>query len=112
MRKGDADGPRNRPVLRCSRLRATHLWTRRIDAAFRDRAPRMVRVDGADEIVVEQGQVLSGIGLLSNTGVRFESPERSPAERASRTSLGVAAPPTRICAASVSTGWPAQCSTL
>jgi hypothetical protein len=51
------------------------LWTKRIDAAFRDRAPRMVRVDGADEIVVEQGQVLSGIGLLSNTGVRFEAPE-------------------------------------
>ena len=74
-RKGDADGPRNRPVLRFSRLRATHLWTKRIDAAFRDRAPRMGRVDGADEIVVEQGQVLSGIGLLSNTGVRFEAPE-------------------------------------
>ena len=32
----------------------------------------MVRVDGADEIVVKQGQVLSDIGLLSNTGVRFE----------------------------------------
>jgi hypothetical protein len=31
------------------------LWTKRIDAAFRDRAPRMVRVEGADEIVVEQG---------------------------------------------------------
>src|SRR5438067_3119323 len=30
---------------------------------------------GLDEIVVEQGQVLSGIGLLSNTGVRFEAPE-------------------------------------
>jgi hypothetical protein len=54
------------------------LWTKRIDAAFRDRAPRMVRVDGADEIVVEQGQVLSGIGLLSNTGVRFEAPEIVP----------------------------------
>jgi hypothetical protein len=51
------------------------LWTKRIDAAFRDRAPRMERVDGADEIVVAQGQVLSGIGLLSNTGVRFEAPE-------------------------------------
>jgi hypothetical protein len=68
------------------------LWTTRIDAAFRDRAPRMVRVDGADEIVVAQGQGLSGIGLLSNTGVRFEAPERSPAERAARTSLGVARP--------------------
>jgi hypothetical protein len=51
------------------------LWTKRIDAAFRDRAPRMERVDGADEIVVAQGQVLSGIGLLSNTGVRFEALE-------------------------------------
>ena len=30
---------------------------------------------GLDAIVVEQGQVLSGIGLLSNTGVRFEAPE-------------------------------------
>jgi len=35
----------------------------------------MERVDGADEIVVAQGQGLSGIGLLSNTGVRFEAPE-------------------------------------
>src|SRR4029434_11116501 len=51
------------------------LWTTRIDAAFRDRASRMGRVDGADAIVVEQGQVLSGIGLLSNTGVRCEAPE-------------------------------------
>jgi hypothetical protein len=32
-------------------------------------------VSGADAIVVEQGQVLSGIGLLSNIGVRFEAPE-------------------------------------
>jgi hypothetical protein len=88
------------------------LWTKRIDAAFRDRAPRMVRVDGADEIVVEQGQVLSGIGLLSNPGVRFEAPERSPAERASRTSLGVAPTPTSTCATCGSTGWPAKCSPL
>jgi len=35
----------------------------------------MGRVDGADAIVVEQGQVRSGIGLLSNTGVRCEAPE-------------------------------------
>ena len=51
------------------------LWTTRIDAVFRDRAPRMVRVDRADAIVVEQGQVLSGLGLLSTTGVRCEAPE-------------------------------------
>src|SRR5512132_2156982 len=51
------------------------LWTTRIDAAFRDRAPRIVRIDGADEIVIEQDQVLSGIGLISNAGARFEAPE-------------------------------------
>ncbi len=51
------------------------LWTKRIDAAFRHRAPRMVRVDGADEIVIEDNQVLSGIGLISNAGARFEHPE-------------------------------------
>src|SRR5436305_15086667 len=51
------------------------LWATRIDAAFRDRAPRMVRIDGADEIVIEKDQVLSGIGLISNAGARFEAPE-------------------------------------
>jgi predicted TIM-barrel fold metal-dependent hydrolase len=51
------------------------LWQTRIDHAFRDRAPRMVRIDGADQIVVEADQVLSGIGLISNAGARFEAPE-------------------------------------
>jgi len=51
------------------------LWTRRIDAAFRDRAPRIQRGDGTDYIVVEGNQVLSGIGLILNAGARFEAPE-------------------------------------
>jgi predicted TIM-barrel fold metal-dependent hydrolase len=51
------------------------LWQTRIDAAFRDRAPRLQRIDGADQIVVEADQVLSGIGLISNAGARFEAPE-------------------------------------
>ena len=51
------------------------LWATRIDAPFRDRAPRIVRVAGADEIVVEGDQVLSGIGLISNAGARFDAPE-------------------------------------
>jgi predicted TIM-barrel fold metal-dependent hydrolase len=51
------------------------LWQTRIDAAFRDRAPRIQRIDGADQIVVEADQVLSGIGLISNAGARFEAPE-------------------------------------
>jgi predicted TIM-barrel fold metal-dependent hydrolase len=51
------------------------LWSKRIDAAFRDRAPRMQRIDGADQIVIEADQILSGIGLISNAGARFEAPE-------------------------------------
>jgi predicted TIM-barrel fold metal-dependent hydrolase len=51
------------------------LWTTRIDAAFRDRAPRMVRIDGVDQLVVEKDQVLAGIGLISNAGARFDAPE-------------------------------------
>jgi len=51
------------------------LWATRIDKAFRARAPRIQRIDGADQIVVEAGQVLSGIGLISNAGARFEAPE-------------------------------------
>src|SRR5262245_58978284 len=51
------------------------LWTRRIDAAFRHRAPRMERIDGVDQLVVEADQILSGIGLISNAGARFDAPE-------------------------------------
>src|SRR6266487_2453810 len=51
------------------------LWQTRIDAPFRDRAPRIERIDGADQIVVEADQILSGIGLISNAGARFDSPE-------------------------------------
>src|ERR1700704_2982888 len=51
------------------------LWQTRIDAAFRDRAPRIQRIDGGDHIVVEADQILSGIGLISNAGARFEAPE-------------------------------------
>jgi predicted TIM-barrel fold metal-dependent hydrolase len=51
------------------------LWTTRIDAAFRDRAPRMLRINGVDQLVVEEHQVIAGIGLISNAGARFEAPE-------------------------------------
>jgi hypothetical protein len=56
------------------------LWQTRIDAAFRDRAPRIERIDGADQIVVEADQILSGIGLISNAGARFAVPETISAE--------------------------------
>ena len=50
------------------------LWQTRIDAPFRDRAPRIQRIDGADQIVVDADQILSGVGLISNAGARFEAP--------------------------------------
>jgi predicted TIM-barrel fold metal-dependent hydrolase len=56
------------------------LWHTRIDRAFRDRAPRIERIDGGDYIVVERDQILSGIGLISNAGARFEAPETISAE--------------------------------
>src|SRR3977135_4251729 len=56
------------------------LWQTRIDAAFRDRAPRIERIDGADQLVIETDQVLSGIGLISNAGARFEAPETISAQ--------------------------------
>jgi len=56
------------------------LWQTRIDAAFRARGPRMVRIDGADQIVIEADQILSGIGLISNAGARFDAPETISAQ--------------------------------
>jgi len=56
------------------------LWQTCIDAAFRDRAPRIERIGGAEQIVVEADQILSGIGLISNAGARFEAPETISAE--------------------------------
>ncbi len=56
------------------------LWQTRIDAPFRERAPRIQRIDGTDQIVVETDQILSGIGLISNAGARFEAPETISAQ--------------------------------
>jgi predicted TIM-barrel fold metal-dependent hydrolase len=56
------------------------LWTTRIDVAFRDRAPRMQRLHGVDQLVVEAQQVIAGIGLISNAGARFEAPETISAQ--------------------------------
>ena len=47
---------------------------------FRDRAPRIERIESADQIVVEADQILSGIGLISNAGARFEAPETISAQ--------------------------------
>ena len=51
------------------------LWAKRIDPRFKDRAPHMQRVGDVDHLVVEGGQMIAGIGLISNAGARFEAPE-------------------------------------
>jgi predicted TIM-barrel fold metal-dependent hydrolase len=51
------------------------LWTARIDAAFRDRCPRVIREGMYDHWVVEDGKKVGSIGLVSQAGVRFEAPE-------------------------------------
>ena len=51
------------------------LWTTRIDKTLRDRAPRLQRVGEVDRIVIEDGQLFAGIGLISNAGARFDAPE-------------------------------------
>ena len=51
------------------------LWTQRIDDAFKSRAPRMERVGDVDHLVIEDGQMIAGIGLISNAGARYEAPE-------------------------------------
>jgi predicted TIM-barrel fold metal-dependent hydrolase len=51
------------------------LWTTRMDAKLRDRAPRLQRVGEVDHLVVEDGQTIAGIGLISNAGARFDAPE-------------------------------------
>src|ERR1051325_1988052 len=56
------------------------LWQTRMAAAFRDRAPRIERIDGGDHVVVEADLILSGIGLISNAGARFEAPETISAQ--------------------------------
>ena len=38
------------------------LWTTRIDKAFRDRAPRMQRIDGADHLDDSDAQVVGWAG--------------------------------------------------
>ncbi len=59
------------------------LWQTRIDApipgSLRPRIPA-AWIDGTDQIVVEADQILSGIGLISNAGARFEAPETISAQ--------------------------------
>ncbi len=86
------------------------LWQTRIDRAFRDRAPRIERIAGGDQIVVETDQVLSGIGLISNAGARFEAPETISAQGRFEDVRAAGTTPSSISGTWRSTGWPARSS--
>ena len=86
------------------------LWQTRIDAAFRDRAPRIERIDGGDHVVVEADQILSGIGLISNAGARFEAPERISAQGALKTCTAGGTTPSNTSRTWSSMGWPVKSS--
>ena len=86
------------------------LWQTCIDAALRDRAPRIERIDGADQIVVEADQIISGIGLISNAGARFKAPRPSPPRGALKTCTAGGTTPISTSRTWRSTGWPAKSS--
>ena len=86
------------------------LWQTRIDRAFRDRAPRIERIDGGDYVVVEADQILSGIGLISNAGARFEAPRPSPPRGALKTCTAAGTTPSNTSRTWRSTGWPVKSS--
>ena len=50
------------------------LWTTRMDAKYRERAPQWVREGENDQLYVD-GKKVGAIGLISNAGIRFETPE-------------------------------------
>ena len=62
------------------------LWTTRIDAGFRDRAPFVVEGDEADQWYVEAGTPMGQIGANLQAGVRFEDPDKLTFEAKYRTS--------------------------
>jgi hypothetical protein len=87
------------------------LWQTRIDKAFRDRAPRIERIDGGDHVVIEADQILSGIGLISNAGARFDAPETIPPRGASKTCSAAGTTPSNTSRTWRSMGWPVKSST-
>ena len=86
------------------------LWQTRIDRAFRDRAPRIERIDGGDYIVVERDQILSGLGLISNAGARFEAPETISAQGRFEDVQRGGYDPSNTSRTWSSMGWPAKSS--
>ena len=51
------------------------LWTTRMDAKYKDRAPRVVRLEDGDWWYCDN-QKVTGLGVGAQAGVRFEDPEK------------------------------------
>ena len=52
------------------------LWEKRIDPKFRDRAPRLVMVDGSDRWFIDKDVAAGpGGGVLSEAGKRYDDPD-------------------------------------
>ena len=77
-------------------LEPPDLWQTRIDKAFRDRAPRIERIDGGDHVVVERDQILSGIGLSQTPARGSQPPRRSPPRGVSKTCSAAGMTPSNI----------------
>ena len=56
-------------------LEPPDLWTSRVEPEFRDRAPRIIRMDDGDWFVVQDVKMAS-MGFGTQTGMRLEAPER------------------------------------
>ena len=52
------------------------LWTSRIAAKYRDRCPRIERVDGGDVWIADGVAILSAASMGAQPGVRFEDPDQ------------------------------------
>ena len=56
-------------------IESPDLWTSRIDSRFKDRAPYMRREEEHDQWYVEGDVKVGAMGIISQAGTRFESPE-------------------------------------
>ncbi len=52
------------------------LWTNRIEPRFKERAPFVAREGENDQWYVEGDQKVGAFGLISQVGIRFETPEK------------------------------------
>ena len=57
-------------------LEPAELWTERIEARYRDRAPRLLREETGDDAWLCDGFKILGLGPAAQVGRRFDEPEK------------------------------------